>query len=834
MRAGCLTVGLAALFGFAIEGLGYNPGTADMMVPQIGQRGTTVTVRIEGHHLETAEEVLFYRPGITCTAIRHLESVPHNYLGYDRMEKRDPGRAIELDFQIAADAPLGETFLRVRTRKKLSEMLSFWVTPFPVVPEEHAYADNDKKRNDRPENAQEVPLNSTVVGLGSTNRAANDIDIYKVKLNKGQLCTCQILNARLGTVHQGLLTDMAIEVRAPSGKRIARSGRSFLFAHDPIVSFRAPEAGDYYITAKQQKDTEGHNLHYGLHIGEFPRPVMTYPLGGRAGESIELEVFYLDGAREKRTADLPSGVGPFEKTMVDLNTVIDLPEFPSPNKIQVAAFPNVKEKPTKDVQVVNQELPLALNGIISTEGEKDWYRFKARKGERYRVRTYAMTLGSKLDPRIWIKPAEGTSSRINIEQDDSPWEGHDWEGHSYRHQIKDRLDPIVMFEPDVDGEYLLGIGDTRRESGPDYIYRVEIQPHRDSVFTYCQPYPYAPFDFLRDVIGIHRGSSFDRPMMIKNGFGSSYSGPMKLEAVGLPEGIRFECPVFSKDDPVIQTVWSVDSRADLTAGLFELVPRALDGTTELTGSLVQTTPRNNQRGDFAPHFTKTRLMAYAVLEEAPFDLAIEQPRIGLAKNAELDLKIKVRRKDAFKGAIYLESTWLPRGVTKQPPLIIPEGECVGYYKLSATDQALSGSYQITITARENEGGDRLSGIGFHYVCAPLVDIEVQDPYLEITLDRSAFEQGKTGEMKGKIKFLREFSGAASASLLRLPNGVSLIEEPKITYGQESVIFPIKVEADALTGQYKEISCDVKISDAGQEIHQQTGSGVIRVDERKGS
>ena len=703
LRNCCLLVGLAIQFGAAQHGWAANPGTADLILPQIGQRGTKVTVRIEGNHLQTAEEVLFYRPGINCTAIRQLDAVPHNYLGYDRMEKREPGRVIELDFEIASDAPLGEYYLRVRTRKKLSEMLSFWVTPFPVVYERHAYADqNDERRNDQPEFAQTVPLNSTVVGMGVTNHVANDIDIYKVTLKKGQLCTCQILNARLGTVHQGLLTDMAVEVHSAAGKRIARSSRSFLFAHDPVVSFRAPESGEYFVTAKQQKDTESYNLHYGLHIGEFPRPAITYPLGGQAGKSLNLDVFYLDGTKRQLKATILRDVGQFEKSMVDLTTVTDLPELPSPNKLQVASFPNVMEDVESDEQNVEQSLPFALNGIISKEGEKDWYRFKAKKGEKYRVRTYAMTLGSKLDAFIWIKPADGTNSRINIEQDDSTWNGHDWEGHSYRHQIKDRLDPIVMFEPDVDGEYLIGIADTRRESGPDYIYRVEFQLHHNSVFTYCQPYPYAPFDFLRDVIGIHRGSSFDRPMMIMNGFGSNYDGPMKLEAVGLPAGVRFECPVFTKNDAVIQTVWSVDRSANLGSGIFELVPKPINDKDKLIGSLVQTNSTNDQRGGFAPHFNKTRKMAYGILEEAPFDISIEQPRIGLAKNAELDLKVTATRKNGFKGALYLEATWLPKGVTKQPPLIIPEGETVGYYKLSATTQASAGSSKITITAREYE------------------------------------------------------------------------------------------------------------------------------------
>mgnify|MGYP003641080289 CR=1 FL=1 len=805
------------------------PNTASFILPQIGQRGTNVTVRIEGWRLQTAEEVLFYQPGIRCTAIRPLETVPHPQFGTP-MDVEE-GKAIELDLEIAPDAALGEYYLRLRTRKKLSELLSFWVTPFPVVQEAHPFWDKDETRNDSPEYAQEVPLNSTVVGYQVQNERANDWDIYRVKLSEGQCCTCQILNARLGTVHYGDLTDMKIEVTSPSGKRVARNGRSPLFAHDPVVSFIAPETGDYLVSVSQMMDVERTRIHYGLHIGDFARPAITYPLGGQLGEELDLDVFYLDGTRGILKAKLPKTVGPFEQSMVELNTVADLPEIPSPNRIQVAPFPNVMEIEGEEPQSIGQQLPVALNGIIKTEGEKDWYRFSAKKGERYRVRVYAQTLGSKLDPFVWIKPAEGNSSTRVYEEDDSIWDGHDWEGHHYRHQVKDRLDPVFMFEPDADGDYLIGVADTRREFGEDYIYRVEFQPHRDSLFAYYQDSP-SQSTIVRDVIAIHRGSTMARHFAILNGFGSQFDGPMRLEISGLPEGVEFEGPVFTKNDPVIMTTFRAPVDVDLQTAVLELTPRPIDENVKLSGAFAQTHASNAQRGDYSPVFNKTRKLAFAVLEEAPFDVWIEEPEIGLAKNAELDLKVHVRRKDDFTGAIYLEMDWLPAGVAKQPPMILAEGEDVGDYKISATSQAKSGKYRLTITARENEGGDPRSGVGFHYIASPFIAVEVTDPYLEIELQRAAIEQGKRGEIVGEIRQLREFNGVATARLLRLPNGVSLAEELKIKPGDTEVRFQLDIAEDALTGQYKELACDIAITDAGQEIHQQTGNGVLRIDPKR--
>lgn len=808
--------------------------TADTILPQIGQRGTTVTVRIEGSRLETAEDALFYQPGIRCVAIRQLETVPNNQNGTP--QKVESGKAIELDFEIDDNAKLGEYYLRLRTRKKLSELLSFWVTPFPVVFEENAYADRDSARNDSEEYAQNVPFNCTVVGYQSTNENANDIDVYRVQLDKDQRCTAQILNARLGTVHYGGLTDMAIEVRSPAGKRVARSNRSALFAHDPVVSFHAPETGDYLITVRQQMDTEASNLHYGLHIADFPRPAVTFPLGGQLGEQLNLKVFYEDGTQGALQTTLPQQVGPFEQSMVELTEVANLPVMPSPNRIQVAAFPNVYEEPNhnqpENAQGITQSLPIALNGIISTEGEKDWYRFSAKKGDRYRVRAYARTLGSKLDPFIIIKPAEGNTSQRIYEEDDSLWDGHDWEGHHYRHQVKDRLDPVFMFEPDVDGDYLLGITDTRREFGDDYIYRVEIQPHRDSLFTYYQDYP-SQATTVRDVIGVHRGSALARTFAIQNGFGSQYDGLIRLEARGLPDGIKFDCPLFTKSDPVILATFTAPADAELNAALLELIPHAADKDSELVGAFAQTSNANDQRGSYAPLFNKTRKLAFAVLEEAPFEVSIEEPRIGLAKNAELDLKVYVKRKGEFTGAIYLEMDWLPRGVSKQPPLIIKEGEDVGNYRISATNQAMTGKYQLSITAREYEGGNPRTGVGYHYIGTQFINVEVTDPYMQIELARTAVEQGKRGEFIGTIKHLRPFQGEATAKLVRLPTGVTLVNEPTIKSNDKTVRFELAVEGDALTGQYKDIACDIAIEDAGQRIHQQTGNGVLRVDQARG-
>ncbi|MEM7015329.1 MAG: hypothetical protein AAF585_28050, partial [Verrucomicrobiota bacterium] len=482
-------------------------------------------------------------------------------------------------------------------------------------------------------------------------------------------------------------------------------------------------------------------------------------------------------------------------------------------------------------------LPVAINGKVETEGEVDWYRFSAKKGERYRVRTYGKTLNSELDPRVWIKPADGNSDTQTWDVDDSLWPEHDLVGHHYREQIQDRLDPIFMFEPQSDGEYLLGVGDTRRQFGPHHVYRIEFQPHVDSTFVTFEAYP-SQMEHIRERVTVFRGHSFSRPVTIQNGFGSAYSGKLRLRAMNPPNGVSIHAPEFTSDQSRIPIF--VHAAADAKPGghLLDLVVEPVDENDlpNFRGGFVQCQPATQRRGGYAMVFNKTRKMALAVVEGAPFDLEIEQPSVGLVQNGELNLRVNVKRHEGFKGAVYCEADWLPDGVNKQPPLIIPADADSADYKLSARSDAKPGVFQISITGRENEveGASIRTGAGYHYIMARPVDLEISEPFLTVTLERAAIARRTIGEIVGKIEHHKPFEGEAVATLGRLPFGVRQVEPiPKIKAGDTEVNFKVEVTDDCLVEQYRDIFCEVAIPVEGQMIRQQTGNGLLRVDaERK--
>src|SRR5258708_17660387 len=100
-----------------------------------------------------------------------------------------------------------------------------------------------------------------------------------------------------------------------------------------------------------------------MNIGTFARPLAVYPAGGPAGESVKVKLIGDAAGPIEQTVKLP------EKAEDEFNlyTNQDQPT-PQPNPMRVSYFPNVLEtEPNNDIQhatVVNQELPVALNGII--------------------------------------------------------------------------------------------------------------------------------------------------------------------------------------------------------------------------------------------------------------------------------------------------------------------------------------------------------------------------------------------------------------------------------------------------------------------------------------
>jgi hypothetical protein len=765
----------------------------DYLLPRGGGRGATVTVEFHGSFLENPKEIVFYQPGIQAS-------------GFAPYAK--PGDGFKVAFQIAADCPLGEHVLRVRTATALSDAVTFWVGPFQTV-----YEFEDKVgQNDSLAKAKAVPLNSTVEGQILPGPDA-DVDVYRIEVEEGQRISVEVEAARLGTLHNGGENDLAVRILDAAGKVLGRNDDSALYVQDPVLSVQAPKTGTYFIEIKQQIYYPPRQAYYRAHIGTFSRPTAIFPAGGQAGTTITARV--LGDPAGERTVDiaLPEKAGNFAY----------LGDAPSANVLRVSPYPNVLWAESQSTPVA---CPAALNGILDKPGTVHTYRLALKKGESWKVQVFARTLGAPVDPRIWIRALNGQKNLL--EADDARLVDLGLPSSRGTWYIKDQQDPVAVFKVPSDGEYLIGIKDTTGAGGADHVYRVEIEAARDTVYTHITMFEGYQMPRLTGLV-VPRGNRWTLDVQLAQGLGNNYKGDLELEAVGLPHGVTMIAPRVTKGMNRVPVQFVATAEVEPQAALIEILARPVDKAIRLESGSRQGFALTNRGGELPWHFVFLDKYALAVTEAAPFRVVLAAPPIPLMQGSELLLKARVEREKGFDGAIEIQTDWLPQGVSKEPTVTIPVAQSEATFKIQANDKAAAGTYRIVMNATTT-GGDAYSGIGRVRVSSEFVDLKIAEPYLSIELTRSSVERGKKGEITGTLKINRPFEGKARVKLQQLPRGVKMLDPaPEITAKDKQVVFRIEADADALTGLNKGITCEVTFTEAGQTVHSTTGSGILRVD-----
>ncbi|MFN9509184.1 MAG: PPC domain-containing protein, partial [Planctomycetota bacterium] len=391
--------------------------------PRIGQRGTKVEVIIQGKFLEEPKELVFYKPGIRALSLETLQPLEHPIgLAHGGRIEEQVKAVLEID----PDCQPGEHPFRLRTAKGLSLLATFHVSPFPIIAETNA-------SNDTIATAQPVPIHSTIL-------ATVDTDMYQVDVKAGSRLSVEVDCVRLADHHYGDAEfDLALRVLDATGRELASNDENALHVQDPLLSFIVPENlpdGKVYVEVRQSVHSP-RDIPYAIHLGDFQRPMASYPAGGKHGESLTVTMLGDPAGAFEQTVELPSESSCFEW----------FGQAPSGLTLRSCSFGNVLEKPLVQETSVDH-LPIALNGLIESPGDVDRYRVRVAQGDRYRVRVFASALGFPIDPAIRIIPldAQGNLQAPEIDVDDADprtLNDRDLFGTSIRSGggVKDVLDP---------------------------------------------------------------------------------------------------------------------------------------------------------------------------------------------------------------------------------------------------------------------------------------------------------------------------------------------------------------------------------------------------------
>jgi hypothetical protein len=734
--------------------------------PRGAQRGTDANFVLGGGNLADAQEVVFYYPGITVS----------------KLEVVNAGQA-KVAVKIAADCRLGEHPLRVRTATGVTELRTLWVGALPVV--------DEKEPNNEFTATQPIGLNTTVHGVANSE----DVDYYSVDAKKGQRIGVEVEGMRLGTT----FFDPYIAILDSKRFELATSDDSALFKQDGCLSIVAPADGSYIVMVRETSYQGNGACQYRLHVGSFPRPIAVVPSGGKLGEEVELR-FIGDATGDiKQKVKLPATMpkdGRFEVFCQDAGGI-----SPSglPFRLSETAANVVEVEPNDAVtQATAGVWPCAFNGVIEKAGDIDHFKFAAKKGQVFDVHCYARRNGSALDPLMYMGLV-GQSAMV----------GND-----------DSAGPDSYFRVTIpqDGEYWISVIDHLKKGGPAYAYRVEVAVVEPKLVLSAPPF--SLYSQERQAYAVPRGNRFATYV---NAGRVDFGGDLNVQTQGLPGKVSVATETMAANMSLVPMVFEAAADAPLATGRVSFAGTHADPKVAVKSVF-------DVRSDFIYNAPGQSLYTYrnepetmlTVTEAVPFKITIVEPKVPLVHGGSMNLKIVAERAAGFKAPITIVPLYNPPGVGSASSVVIPEGQNEVLFQMNANGGAPVRKWKYVVMANAPIAS------GPVWVSSQLATIEIAAPYMGLTLERGAVEQGKDTQMFVKLTNTKAFTGNAKMRLIGLPTKVTT-QELDINKDTKEIAFPIKVEAAAPAGVHRNLFCQIVVMENGEPVLHNLGGSELRID-----
>ncbi len=741
--------------------------------PTGGQRGTDVEAVFGGSRLKDAQSLLFYYPGIS---LKKIEPINDN--------------SFKAILAIAPDCRLGNHAVRVRTASGISELMLFSVGAMPDAKE--------VEPNNEFVKPQPITINSTVNGIVTSE----DVDFYSLAAKKGDRIVAEVEGIRLGRTR----FDPYVSIMDKDRFELASSDDAALAWQDGVAALIAPEDGTYVIQVRDSSFGGNGASNYRLHVGNYPRPTGVVPSGGRPGETVEVRWLGDVGGEFTQKLVVPQPGPPNfypcifapDDRIVSVFASSNMGLSPTPNYFRATDLGNaVEAEPNNELaKATNFTAPLAVNGVIGEPGDVDFFRFKAKKGERYEVRVHARSLRSQLDSIVTLLRANGQGLGTN---DDSGGP-----------------DSLLRIGIPADDEYVVQITDMLKQGGRDYFYRIEVAPIvPDLSLGLPERVQY------KDVTtSIPQGN---RTAFLVSANRRDFGGDLAIDIKDLPPGVKMETIPMAGNQSVIPVLLTADENAPLAGTLADVVGTTTDPKQpKVTGHLVQTSllvAGDNQR----PVWTHTtERMATAITAKLPFRVEIVEPKVPLVRNGSMELKVRATRDKDFKAPIAIRMLYNPAGVASSGSVSIPEGQLEATIPLTANGGAELGAFKIAVLAEAQVGDGQV------LISSQLAKLEVADAYFQLAFKPAAVEQGKDATIIATVTTNVEFPGQAKLELLGLPAEVTAAPA-EINKGTEQVSFQLKTTAKSPAGRHKSLMCRAVITLNGEQVPQTLGPAELRID-----
>jgi hypothetical protein len=649
------------------------------LTPNFGPRGQTTKVVIEGQQLDGDIKITTNVPGVEVKVVG------------------GSGNKREVEVAVAANVPAGPVALSVKAAAGDARMVDFIVDRYRVVADMAAI---DSARRGR-----SIKLPATVAG---TLDRAGQADFFRFQAKKGQEIGVQILTAAVGSK-----LDPVLELTDAEGRVLVESTNG-------LLGYIASREGEYAIGIHDKEYRGGKEMYYRMHIGDVPIVTAVHPRFARPREPMPVRLMGVNLLEKAVVALVPLDAVPGSKVPLSLDDRVWKGEKPLGDMSVRAGNLEIREV-LVDKGEATIDTPGAANGIIGKAGETHLIRFKARKSQRLIIEVNARRIGSPLDSVIDVLDAkqqpvgratlratartfvvfrdhDSNAPGIRIENwnelaiDDYIYVGNellrikqlplnpdaDCGFYSLNGQRIGYLDttpghhPIaapmykvelhppgstfppnglpvfninyrnddggpgigkdsrIFFDPPADGEYLVRIGDARHEGGPHFGYRLTVR----------EPRPDFTVSFNPTAPSVWKGGAV--PINVTVNRVDGFDGKVEVKLENLPKG--FEAPATFIEEGQQSTTFALfatPQAADGTAPI-KLVARAMIGGKEVVREATGGAPKAVEPGDLVT--------------------IVDISELTIRPGGEARMRVKIERRNGFKGRVPLDVRGLPHGV----------------------------------------------------------------------------------------------------------------------------------------------------------------------------
>ncbi len=762
-------IAFAILVGVALHpgGVRANNGTPGtpvltQIIPRGMQRGTEKTLTFNGVRLFDTKEVLFYDEGFEVKSIEQVDN-----------------KNVKVTVVCSEDCRIGEHVAQLRTTHGVSDYRNFFVGALPEV--------DEAEPNSEFTTPQKIEFGTTVNGVIT----AEDLDWFQFEAKKDQRISVEIEAIRLG-----FMFDPYIEIRDAEGNELAKCDDCPLTKQDGHFSISAPADGTYTVMVRETSYGGNGNCRYRLHVGDFPRPALVFPAGGKYGETKELTFLGDPGGPMKQSVTLPASEGFRGGLFCSDESGVS----PSPLPFLFSDLESCEEVEPNNgfLKQTALTLPIAIDGRIAAGDKVDFHRFTAKKGETWIVDCNARRIGSALDPVLNIYFAKDKKRII----------GNDDYGR--------KPDALIQFKVPQDGDYFVRIADHLGRTDDDFIYRLQIQKPKPALTVNIRRND--RFTQRRQQITIAKGNRFG---LLMDASKKNFSGEIKLIADSLPPGVTMECRPMVANMTFMPVVFTATEDAEIDGGLMELKASHVDESKNITGGyrlradLVLGVPNNTL---YYPCFVdKTSV---AVIDPLPFKLELIPPAAPLLRDGSTKVKVKIHRDQGFEQDIYLQFPFRPPGVGTNYQIKVTKDKNEFDYPLNANGKSQLGKWPIYVIGWSSVKGKS-------WVSTQLSELEIAEPRVKMQMAMTSVTQGETAEMNCTLEQLISFEGEATAELLGIPPHVKTNSPLKFDAKTQSLTFKIETTDKSPAGKHGPF-IRVTIPHNGSTMVANAGRGQLRI------